>query len=98
MQLLKVFFLSSIQQSCSTFGENYLNLCHKYKIMPYMFRSDFPFIIKQMYLYVDDHNGPHHEAVMVREHGIAIDGNNLFTVFTAEEMCHFVEYLCTIYI
>ena len=35
--------------------------------MPYMFRSDFPFIIKQMHLYVDDHHGPRHEAVMVRE-------------------------------
>ena len=41
--------LSSIQQSVSTFGENYRYLCHKYKIMPYMFRSDFPIIIKQMH-------------------------------------------------
>ena len=57
--------LSSIQQSFSTFGENYRYLCHKYKIMPYMFRSDFPIIIKQIHLYVDDHHGPHHEAVMV---------------------------------
>ena len=52
-----------------------------------MFRSDFPIIIKQMHLYVDDHHGPHHEAVMVRELCIAIDENR-FTVFTAEEMCH----------
>ena len=34
---------------------------------------------------------------MVRELCIAIDGNR-FTVFTTEEMCHLVEYLCTIYI
>ena len=40
---------------------------------------------------------PHHEAVMVRELCIAIDENR-FTVFTAGEMCHLVEYLCTIYI
>ena len=78
-----------------TFGENYRYLCYKYKIMPYIFRSDFPFIITQMHLYVDDHHGPHREAVMVRELCIAIDENR-FTVFTAEEMCHLVEYLCTI--
>ena len=48
-----------------------------------------------IHLYVDDHHGPHHEAVMVRELCIAIDENR-FTVFTAEEMCHLVEYLCTI--
>ena len=60
-----------------------------------LFRSDFPIIIKQIHLYVDDHHGPHHEAVMVRELCIAIDENR-FTVFTAEEMCHLVEYLCTI--
>ena len=60
--------------------------------MPYMFRSDFPIIIKQMHLSVDDHHVPHHEAVMVRELYIAIDENR-FTVFTAEEMCHLVEYL-----
>ena len=63
--------------------------------MPYMFRSDFPFIIKQMHLYVDDHHGPHHEAVMVRELCIAIDENH-FTVFIAEEMCHLVEYVCSV--
>ena len=40
-----------------------------------------------MYLYVNDHHGPHHEAVMVRELCIAIDENH-FTVLTAEEMCH----------
>ena len=60
--------------------------------MPYMFRSDLFFIIKQMHLYVDDHHGPHHEAVMVRELCIAIDENR-FTVFTVEEMCHLGEYL-----
>ena len=65
--------------------------------MPYMFRSDFPIIIKQMLLYMDDHHGSHHEAVMVRELCIAIDENR-FSVFTAQEMCHLVEYLCTIYI
>ena len=54
----KYFSLSSIQQSFSTFSENYRYLCHKYKIMPYMFRLDFHFIIKQMHLYVDDHHGP----------------------------------------
>ena len=48
-----------------------------------------------MHVYVDDHHGPHHEAVMVRELCIAIDENR-FTVFTTEEMCHLVEYLCTI--
>ena len=63
--------------------------------MLYIFRSDFLFIIKEMHLYVDDHHGPHHEAVMVRELCIAIDKNR-FTVFIAEEMCHLVEYLCTI--
>ena len=94
-EVVKSISLSSIQQSFSTFGENYRYLCHKYKIMPYMFRSDFPIIIKQIHLYVDDHHGPHHEAVMVRELCIAIDENR-FTVFTAEEMCHLVEYLCTI--
>ena len=52
-------------------------------------------IIKQMHLYVDDHHDPHHEAVMVRELCIVIDENRL-SVFTAEEVCHFVEYLCTI--
>ena len=36
-----------------------------------------------------------HEVVMVRELCIDIDENR-FTVFTAEEMCHLVEYLCTI--
>ena len=94
-EVVKSISLSSIQQSFPTFGENYRYLCHKYKIMPYMFRSDFPIIIKQIHLYVDDHHGPHHEAVMVRELCIAIDENR-FTVFTAEEMCHLVEYLCTI--
>ena len=61
--------------------------------MPYMFRSEFPFILKQTHIYVDDHHGPHHEAVMVRELCIAIDENR-FTVFTAEEMCHLIEYFC----
>ena len=56
--------------------------------MPYMFRSYFPFIIKQMHLYVDDHQGPHHEAVMVRKLcNIVIDENH-FTAFTAEEITH----------
>ena len=64
--------------------------------MPYMFRSDFHIIIKQIHLYVDDHHGPHHEAVMVRELCIAIDENRFTVFFTAEEMCHLVEYLCTI--
>ena len=42
--------------------------------MPFMIRSDFPhYVIKHMHLYVDDHHGPHHEAVMVRELCIAID-------------------------
>ena len=50
--VVKSISLSSIQQSFSTFGENYRYLCHKYKIIPYMFRSDFPIIIKQMHLYV----------------------------------------------
>ena len=59
--------------------------------MLYMFRSDFSIIIKQMHLYVDDHRGPHHEAVMVRELCIAIDENR-FTVLQLS----FVEYLCTI--
>ena len=45
--------------------------------MPYMFRSNFPYIIKQMHLNVDDHHGPHHEAVMVRELCIDIDENRL---------------------
>ena len=40
---------------------------------------------------MDDHHGPHHEAVMVRELCIAVDENR-FTVFTAEEICHFIEY------
>ena len=80
-EVVKSISLSSIQQSFSTFGENYRYLRDKYKIMPYMFRSDFPIIIKQIYLYVDDHHGPHHEAVMVRELCIAIDENR-FTVFT----------------
>ena len=60
-----------------------------------MFRSDFPFIIKQIHLCVDDYHGPHHEAVMVRELFMAIDENR-FTVFTDEEMWHLVAYLCTI--
>ena len=64
--------------------------------MPYMFRSDFLIIIKQIHLYVDDHHGPHHEAVMARELCIAIDENRFSVFFTAEEMCHLVEYLCTI--
>ena len=42
-------------------------------------------------------NNNKYEAVMVRELCIAIDENR-FTVFTAEEMCHLVEYLSTIYI
>ena len=50
-----------------------------------------------MHLYVDDHHGPHHEAVMVRALCIVIDENR-FSVFTVEGMCHLVEYLCTIYI
>ena len=45
-EVVKSISLSSIQQSFSTFVENYRNLCHKYKIMPYMFRSDFPIIKK----------------------------------------------------
>ena len=48
--------------------------------MPYMFRSDFPIIIKQIHLNVDDHHGPHHETVMVRKLCIAIDENR-FAVF-----------------
>ena len=60
-----------------------------------MFRSDVLFIIKRIYVYVDAHHGPHHEAVMVRVLCIAIDENR-FTVFTVEDMCHLVEYLCTI--
>ena len=86
-EVVKSISLSSNQQSFSTFGENYCYLCHKYKIMPYIFRSGFLLLIKQMHLYVDDLHGPHHEAVMVRELCIAIDENH-FTVFTAEEMCH----------
>ena len=85
-EVIKSISLSSIQQSFSTFGENYRYLCHKYNIMPYVFRSDFSIIIKQILLYVDDHHGPYHEAVMVRELCIAIDENR-FNVFTAEEMC-----------
>ena len=38
-----------------------------------MFRSDIPFIRKQIHLCVDDYHGPHHEAVMVPELFIAID-------------------------
>ena len=90
MKLLKVFLYHQSNKVFSTFGENYRNLCHKYKIMPDRLRSDFPFIIKQMQLYVDDHHGSHHETVMVRELCIAIDEHR-FNVFTAEEMCHLVE-------
>ena len=94
-EVVKSISLSSIQQSFSIFGKNHRYLCHKYKIMPYRFRSDFPFIIRQMHLYVDDHHGPHPDAVMVRELCIAIDENR-FPVFTAIEISHLVEYLCTI--
>ena len=44
---------------------------------------------------MDDHHGPYHGAVMVRKLYIDIDVN-CFTVFTAEEMCHLVDNLCTI--
>ena len=57
--------------------------------MPYMFRSDFHIIIKQIHVYVDAHHGPHQEAVMIRELCIAIDENR-FTVFIVEKMCHLV--------
>ena len=60
--------------------------------MTYIFSSEFPFIIKQMHLYVDDHQSPHHEAVMVRELCIAIDENRFTDFFSAKEMCHLVEY------
>ena len=30
--------------------------------MPYMFRSDFPIIIKQMHLDVDDHHGHYNKT------------------------------------
>ena len=49
-EVVKSISLSSIQQRFSTFGENYRYFCHKYKIMPYMYRSDFPIIIKQIHL------------------------------------------------
>ena len=49
-----------------------------------------------MHLHVDDHHGLHHEAVMVRELCIAIEENRFTVFFTTEEMCHVVEYLCTI--
>ena len=75
-EVVKSISLSSNQQCFSTFGENYRYLCHKYKCMSYMFRSDFPFIIQ----HIHGHHGPHHEAVMVRELCIAIDENR-FTVF-----------------
>ena len=87
-EVVKSISLSLIQQSYSIFGENYRYLYHKYKIMPYMFRTDFPILIKQMHLYVDDHHGSHHEAV--RELCIVLDENR-FTVFIAEEMCHLVD-------
>ena len=43
-----------------------------------------------MHIYVNDHHGPHHEAVIVRELCMDIDENR-FTVFTAEEIYHLVE-------
>ena len=45
-EVVKSISLSSIQPIVYTFGGNYRYLCQKYKIMPYMFRSDFSFIIK----------------------------------------------------
>ena len=95
MKLLKVFLYHQFNTIFSTFGENYRYLCHKYKIMPYMLKFYFSFIIKQIHVYVDDHHGPHHEVVMVRELCISIDENH-FTVFTVEEICHLVKYVCTI--
>ena len=47
MRLLKVFLYHRSNKV-------FCYLCHKYMIMPYMFRSDFSFRIKQIYLYVDD--------------------------------------------
>ena len=74
----------------NTFSRSYTSNSRKISIL-----GSVTSMMKQIHLYVDDHHGPHHEAVMVRELCIAIDENR-FTVFTAEEMCHLVEYLCTI--
>ena len=86
-EVVKSISLSSIQHGFSTFGKNYRYLCHKYKSMPYMLRSDFPIIIKQIHLYVDDQHGPHHEAVMVRKLCIAIDENRFTVFFLQQERC-----------
>ena len=83
---LSSFSGRSISREHNIDQTHYRYLCHKYKIMPYMFRSDVPIIIKQMHLYVDDHHGPHHEAVMVRELCIAIDENR-FTFFLQLKRC-----------
>ena len=79
MKLLKVFIYHQSHIVFLTFDESYRYLCHQYKSMPYMFRSDCPFKIKHIHLYVDDHDGPHYEAVMAHELCIAIDKNR-FTV------------------
>ena len=43
----------------------------------------FKYLIRQIHVYVDDHHGPHYDAVVVRGLCIAIDENR-FTIFTAE--------------
>ena len=85
MKLLKVFLYHHSNKVVQHLVR-IIVLFHKYKIMPYMFRSDFPIIIKQIHVYVDDHHGPHHGVVMVREFCIAIDENR-FTVFLQLKRC-----------
>ena len=42
----------------------FIVICVRYIRLCLMFRSDFSFIIKRIHLYImDDHHGPHYEAV-----------------------------------
>ena len=86
---------NSIVQSSSVFGENYRFLSNKYNIWPSYWKKPFNCILKCVDNYVCVHLVHFNEAIMIRDLCLNIDSGN-FTVSTCEEMCHLIEYLCTI--
>jgi len=92
--IVKSVSLSSMGNSYSTFGENYRYLSHKYNICPYAWNKPFYCVVNKLYTFVD-RLPVCQEAIMIRDLCIEYD-DGFFDILDSEQMCHLIEYLCTI--
>ena len=92
--VVKSTSLSSLRSSYSTFCENYRYLSYKFNICPFSWNKPFYCVVNKLYKFVD-RLLICQEAIMIRNLCIEFD-DGYFDVLDSEQMCHMIEYLCTI--